>query len=429
MRQSEATASKSPCRIGQRLAALRRDARGASAVTFALALPAIVGLGGLGLDAASWYSGKRQLQSATDYAALAGAIDRSASGGGSVAAHVGTVLARNGVDVGALEELTINAPPLQGAHAGDPDAVEVVAAERTHIVLSGLFVEEAPVVRARAVATITGAGLSCVLALSASASNAISFGGASIADLKGCGLASNSAHNRSIATTGAANIDAISVYSAGGVFGSGYSTTTGIKTDQEPLADPYGDIEVPSFSGCTANNLAVSGAVTLNPGVYCGGVAFNSGSNVWLNPGVYVMDRGDFDATSNATIRGNDVTIIFTSSTGSSYGTFAGHGGAMLELSAPTEGPFAGILMFGDRNVPASVDVSINGNQHSRFHGALYFPSQPISYSGNFTFPDGCIQLVAHTVTFGGSSSLSVPARCTDNSLRTIGTLSAVLVE
>ncbi|MDP2124402.1 MAG: pilus assembly protein [Parvibaculum sp.] len=429
MRPSEANASKSPHRIVRCLGALARDSRGASVIAFALALPVMIGLSGLGIDAASWYNGKRQLQSATDYAALAGAVDRSASGGGAISAHVSAVLARNGVNVGALDQLTVNTPPATGAHAGDPDAVEVIATERVSIIFSGIFIQDAPIVRTRAVATITGAGLSCVLALNASVSNAVSFGGASIANLSGCGIASNSSHNRSIATTGAANINATSVYSAGGVFGNGFSTTTGIKTDQEPLADPYGDIEVPAFSGCAQNNMAISGTAKLNPGVYCGGIAFNSGSNVWLNPGVYIMDRGSFDATSNSTIRGNDVTIIFTSSTGTDYGTFAGHGGATLELSAPSDGPFAGVLMFGDRNVPASVGVSINGNQHSRFHGALYFPSQPINYSGNFTFPGGCIQLIANTVTFGGSSSITVPSRCTDDSLRTIGTLSAVLVE
>lgn len=413
----------------ERLARLRRDASGASLVAFAVALPAIVGFSGLGIDAATWYNAKHRLQSATDYAALAGAVDKSASGGTLLASHVHAVLTGNGVNVGRLSELTINTPPASGAYTGDNDAVEIIATEQAMAVFSSLIVQETPVVRARSVARVDGAGLSCVLALNPSLANAVTFGGASSTLLTGCGIATNSSHNRSISTTGAATINATSIYTAGDVSGNGFSTTTGIRTHQAPLDDPYGDVEVPAFSGCTANNLAISGTATLQPGVYCGGIDFNSGANVWLQPGVYVIDRGNVSAGSNAIIRGDGVTLIYTSSTGADYGTFTGHGGATLELSAPNEGPFAGLLMFGDRNVPAATAVSINGNQHSRFHGAIYFPNQPISYSGNFTFANGCIQLIASTISFGGSSSMEVPARCTDNALKAIGTLSVVLVE
>jgi len=51
-----------------------------------------------------------------------------------------------------------------------------------------------------------------------------------------------------------------------------------------------------------------------------------------------------------------------------------------LELSAPTSGPFVGLLLFlpeGNTN-----EVVINGDSSSTFSGSIMAPSSPISIEG-----------------------------------------------
>jgi len=53
------------------------------------------------------------------------------------------------------------------------------------------------------------------------------------------------------------------------------------------------------------------------PRVYCGGIEATGGATLNLDPGSYILDRGNFAVGSNSTVSGTDVTIILTSRTGS----------------------------------------------------------------------------------------------------------------
>ena len=50
------------------------DRRGATAIVFVLALPIIIGMTGLGVESGYWYFKHRELQTAADVAAIAGAV-------------------------------------------------------------------------------------------------------------------------------------------------------------------------------------------------------------------------------------------------------------------------------------------------------------------------------------------------------------------
>ena len=142
-------------------------------------------------------------------------------------------------------------------------------------------------ISARSVAIPTP-GNGCVLALDPTAPGVITVQGNTTVALNGCSLFSNSDSSSSVSDGGSAQLSAISVGAVGGVSGaSGITTTQGITTGDAPLADPYANVSFPSFSGCDQHNFSSHATVTINPGVYCGGMKLNAGANVTMSPGIY----------------------------------------------------------------------------------------------------------------------------------------------
>ena len=85
-------------------------------------------------------------------------------------------------------------------------------------------------------------------------------------------------------------------------------------------------------------------------------------------------------------------------------------GSADVLMSAPTSGPYSGILFFGDRSALGGANI-FNGTATSHLTGALYFPSQAVEYKGNFSGENGCTQVIADTVEWSGNTDIK--ADCT----------------
>src|SRR5262249_8079765 len=150
--------------------------------------------------------------------------------------------------------------------------------------------------------------------------------------------------------------------------------TSGIYTGAGATGDPYSSVPDPSFSGCYQHNFSSHSTVTIDQGVYCGGIQLNAGANVKMNPGTYYLDGGNLQVNVSATLSGNGVTLVFTSSSGANYATATINGGATINLTAPTTGAYAGIVMFGDRNMPLDTTFKFNGGATQSLNGAIYMP-------------------------------------------------------
>jgi hypothetical protein len=71
----------------------------------------------------------------------------------------------------------------------------------------------------------------------------------------------------------------------GGISGNdNIITMQGVRTGIGPVADPYADASFPNFFGCSEEKFTAKSTITINPGVYCGGIGLNAGANVTLNP-------------------------------------------------------------------------------------------------------------------------------------------------
>jgi hypothetical protein len=107
----------------------------------------------------------------------------------------------------------------------------------------------------------------------------------------------------------------------------------------------------------------------------------------------------------NSYLTGDGVLFYNTFGSGYGYGAISLSGQAIVQLSAPTDGPRAGILFFQDRALASNIPSTISGGANSRFDGALYFPTTSLSYSGG-TGTDYTI-IVAKTLSFSGGTTLN----------------------
>lgn len=385
---------------------LRRDRAGNVATVFALSLPMVVGGSAFAVETGWWYLRDRQLQSAADAAAYAGALEnRAGSTLGRIETVATTEAGRNGFDAGS-GTIDVNSAPESGANAGDDRAVEVILSRREPRFLTGLFSSDTVTARARSVAMFVNQGNACIVALSPTAGRAAEFTGNSNLTLNGCSVMSNSVASDAVYVGGSGRIRTECLYAVGGADVDSGATLTQCSapvTDAAVLADPYRHLTEPAASSCTRNNESVGSnqTRTLNPGTYCRGI--NVQGNVTFNPGVYIIDQGSLSFGSQAVAAGAGVTFVFRNGAG-----LDANGGSRLTLTAPSSSSaqYQGVLFFGSRTNTGT--VRINGNSSSRLTGTIYFPNQAVEYRGNFAGQNGCTHIVGRTVSWSGSTSLSI---------------------
>ena len=451
-------------RFAPRLVArFRRDTGGVMAILVALLVPMVIGMMGLTVDVGIWYAEKRGLQDTADAAAMAGGAE-IANGSDTVTMEA-AVLAdalRNDYDA-TTDTIAINNPPTSGPNQVD-GSVEVIITRQMPLFFTTAFFNligastQQFSAKARAVVNTAFVEEFCILALDPTASKSVEVSGSGTATLD-CGVAVNSSATNALSVGGNAILTTTSVSTVGqiGIVGGGTLASTAPPVSGSEIADPYGDLEVPTISKNRKNNETScdiggigsggSGGFTATADldaddgaiagilVICGTLNFASGTTINLAPGIYIIDQGDFKINANASVTGTDVTIILTSTDGhSKVGQFRVTGGASIQLTAPTEDPtgadgFSGVLFYQDRDAN-SCSVNCNlfaGGAEMDLQGALYFPSQNLSFRGGSQVGDGCTQLVAKTVTITGDTG--VQTHCNSSGTQPIGRLRASLGE
>lgn len=406
------------------------DSSGNFVIIAALGLPVLVGFAGLGSDAALWLYKRRAMQSAADSAAFSTAIayinnvksmTKLQAEARSAAGSYGFISGSNRVDV-----------ILKWPYDSRPGSMEVTVAQQQAPLFARLFVSDVTI-RARAVAVgtpkLTGTG--CVLSLNSSASGAITIQGSTNVVLDQCSLGSNSSSSSALTIGGSAQLTALSVGVVGGVSGSTsrIDASGGITTGAAATLDPYAKASYPPLPNrCDKTNYVSKVTEMMTPArwagdpadpvpplyVLCGGMTLNAGANVTLGPGIYYLvesDGGQPGALSmqgGATLSGTGVTLVFTSRNGTIYAGSKINGGAAVNLTAPSSGPTAGIVVFGDRQMAPGTSFQFSGGSTQILNGAVYASRAAMTFSGGSGTSNACTQLVADTVTFTGSSHFKI---------------------
>lgn len=398
-----------------------KDERGTIIIMLAIALPLIVGLLGLAIDTANWYYAERRVQTATDAAAISGAItllqlknDIDAEDASLDSAN------RNDFQPGNGRTLEYFSPPSSGPFTSDLSAVEIISTEAQSIYFADILYNGSATVTTRAVATAKDIpGVHCVLGLGTDIDGAVEFTGNADFDM-GCGTASNSQTDRSMEIWGNAKANAAPMTAAGDIALGGSASLEPanqlLYTWNLAVEDPYGseglDLQVPnSPHNCTYNNLHIDGmTTTLASGRYCGGLKITD-STVTFLAGEHIIDGGDFDVSGTSTLLGDEVVFILTGS-GSKYATVKFAGGTTADLTAPTSGPYEGVVFFGDPAAPSYkgnnlISNDFLGGSDMNIVGAIYDPAREVVFTGGLGLSGSCLQIVAFKVTLTGSGAIN----------------------
>jgi Putative Flp pilus-assembly TadE/G-like len=395
-----------------------RDRSGAYAAVFGLIAPVFIGTLALGTETGRWYLTQEKMQGAADASAISAAIGLN-GGDTNVTLEANATAASNGFTNGSNGTVvTLNNPPKTGPNVGNSGAVEVIIKQPQSLLFSSLFLNSPVVVQARAVAR---AAPPCVIALSQTPLVSLVTGVAAAAFANvladQCTVADNSPGVVALTAALFSSITAQKVKVVGGFLGL-LGTVTPTPVNAPPTPDPFKGTTVPDISSLPCNPYSsstygnITGAVTLNPGRYCGGLTVIGGANVTLSPGTYYMDGGllGLSVLLGGTVTGTGVTIVLTSSNPlinlpglSLLGT--------VHLTAPSSGPYAGLVVFEDRPLTLGVlpglGLTFAGGAAANLIGTIYAPHSVVTYAlGGPTHTGQCTRLIADTIAFaaGGSS-------------------------
>jgi len=389
---------------------IQNEEAGALTLT-AVMLPVILGFGGLGLDVTGWYMQKRDVQNLVDMAAIDAVHSGNYVADAELETQLDNFLSDKGVDT-ARDTLTLSSPPLAGDYAGRAGFYEIVLRREVPLnflsAFYGITGEEATVfVSSRAVAGTLIIGSQCVVALDETADRALNFSGNTDVAV-GCGVSSNSASGEAIYVGGTSELSAALALAVGDIVVSGggvLTTDSPAQSFASPASDPYSALTIPASGACDYSGVTrANDNDILSPGTYCGDIRVQ-GEDVTFDPGVYIIEGGDFISNANSEFSGDGVTFIFTGNTAADVGTVSFNGNTDAELSAPTSGTYEGILFFQDPIADyRTTTANFNGGAELNLDGVIYFPSGDVSFNGGAAGEPSCLQIYGATVSFSGSS-------------------------
>ncbi len=359
---------------------------GSVAVIFGLAATTLVAMVGGAMDYARLVSSRSNLQSAVDAGVMAGgnALKLVVSNDDSIIGLTRQTIeteAKAGQDAPVAVQVSVA-----------PDRTSVTArAEQTIKLTFGPFVGlRTMAISAQARASVVGRMRLCMLALEPAAAGAFALQRDSQVTARGCALYSNSVSESGLVGLDNARVHAETICSSGGYLNARANFTPNPQVRCPAIQDPLRDRRPPEIGECRAlpghpghpqQQVLPNGAVpntittstTLEPGTYCGGLHISENAVVTLRPGIYVMRDGPLLVEMQATLQGTGVGFYFTGDRGG----LLFDRGTTVSLTAPTNGPMAGILMSEVPSVQHPVDPALNASLHNHPHHYPITPTPP----------------------------------------------------
>ena len=406
-----------------------RSRRGVVAIMVAALLTVLVGVAAIALDGGLLQDNRRRVQAATDAAAMAAATalyqhfssitTTTPDPGGNGLAAARDVASRNGYPNDDIKStVTVNIPPKTGPFTGQVDYAEVIITYYQKRYFSSIWGSANVPVQARAVAIGfwggTGDG---VILLDPTASGSLNTTGtAGLSVTGGATVVVDSNNAQAALATGGGGATADNFHVTGNYSGTLTGTVT---TGTQPIPDPLAYLPVPAVPPdgvMTTVHLTMGNKqYTLTPGRYTSLPNLNQGDILILeqasydNNGIYYLDGSGFKS-SGANILMDPATsggvMIYYKPNGVSQGfQISGNPLGVVNLSALTSGPYAGILFWQDRT--STVDLSLSGNGSFSLIGPFYAANANVSASGNGVAVVGS-QYISRTLTLSGNGNVII---------------------
>ena len=398
----------------------RSDIRGATAIVYALAMPAIIGLVAINVEMGHYRQRNAKIQSAADMAAISAALEYKQTKSHTKAELAGEVDATVNGYHASVGNIIVESPIVSGPHAGKDGALVRITQEQERY-FSNIFQPKDNIVHTvEATVLIQGGQPMCMLALDPVAPSSVQVTGSADMQMESCAMHANSTSTSAFDLSGSGHITSECISASGGVTATSNYTLAKCdapKENQPVIRDPYADLSIDAAAvasmSCNTPTYPRNGVVALSPGRYCGKSNLSPRNGLELAaPGTYYIDgisiffRAGAEFSGPSGFADNGVTLVFMNG-----GHIENTNGGVIDLQAPgpeSGEPFPGVLMYADRDTSdAGKIVRINGNQQARLEGALYFPTQKIDFRGGADLVSDCTQIVANQIEFSGNSALT----------------------
>ena len=392
---------------------LVQERRGAMLVFIAIAGIVLMGFLAMTLDVGAGSRQRRIAQTAADAGAIGGGQEIMRERPLLVNGSAIDEATRNGFTAGGGTTVTVNYPPsgAAGVYAGNTQYVEVTIGRTIPTIFGRIFNIDSLGIQARAVAGVSSFSNNCVYTLDPAAAASLQIDNG--ADLvTNCGVAVNSNNSCGVELNSSGDLNASPSpvtlrgnYCAGG----GASVTPAPQVDAAGVVNPLANLAMPTVGACDfTGTFVVTGTMTLNPGVYCGGISITNASNTAnLNPGTYIIAGGGLTVNNSGVINGSGVTIVLTTGTSAFKGLDFGTG-CKAKLSAPTSGALKGILVFQDPAAPSTPTSTFACSSTSppELQGTIYLPNSSITFNGSDANTQIMGAVIANKVIISGKINI-----------------------
>lgn len=385
--------------------------RGQILIVIMIALVGIAGIAALAVDGGNVFLDRRSAQNAADSAALAGAIVRVNKPGEDWVGAIISSAAENGyANDGVKSVVEVYSPPKSGPYANNVEYVQVIITSHVEMYFARVIGRSETVNVVEAIIRTKAAKLKPLLGEAAIASLAptsecnrergfwvyeeatFDVSGGSVfvnSNNPTCALiqeASGSIYMR--------HNDPISV--VGGVHIQNprrISPVLSVGAAQISYPPPFIMPEIK----CNKQATIKEDGETMTPGSWSG--KFPPISVKFLEPGIYCLGNG-FVTTKETDITGNNVLIKVTD------GEVLITKNAVVRLTAPDHGPYAGLLIFlpMDNNKRVSLDANVN----SEFKGTILAPASNILVKGSDMRHGFHSQIIGYRIALSGDSNVIV---------------------
>jgi Flp pilus assembly protein TadG len=340
-------------------------------MTFSVAVPVLMGAVAVAVDSASLFRMQGQIQSIADSTALATAKEIAVYGAKTEdLEQVGEARAHGLLEQSGLGSETPRVDVTVDQEAGTA-RVNLSVVGRSLLPVS-VFAENPITVSAEAKSF--GELRLCVLSLAKNTAEAVRVKEAGSITAPDCAVQANSVDPTAITLETGGQITADQTCSSGGVVGPATSfLPQPARTECPALSDPLGSRTPPPVGTCKPALSKVSiksGTKSLNPDTYCNGLTIGGTASVTLNPGVYVIRGGKLTVNQGATLRGENVILYFADD--NAWFDFSDK--ALVELSAPKDGPLAGVLLMENPAAKLGKNYSIGSGNVKKLLGTIYLP-------------------------------------------------------
>jgi Flp pilus assembly protein TadG len=367
-------------RMANRLATFVRKNDGSTAVLFALLLVPLLAAVGIALDFARAEHVRSRMQSALDAAVLVGA--RANSDADAQVAAATKSFNINFRDSWAKDVSATFAPTIDGELSG-------TAMAKLDTTLAGVLGIKQLTINTASKAA--GGAAFCILVLDSTAPQAFLVNSGAEVDAPNCELHVKSLASPAAIFNGGSNISTKHLCISGTNIIDNGGTHPNLDTQCSTSGDPFaGKLSEPSSSTCTPHS-NVEGSTTLNPGVYCNGMSFNSSPNVTFNPGVYVIKGGDWNV-SGGDWSGSGVTFYFADQSKIQFNS-----GVSVNITAPTSGPYKDLVMFEKSGLSRS-QMIFNDARNMNLEGIIYLPSRDVTFNSGSALTSKKMTLVVNTL-------------------------------